>query len=151
MRRFLLLIILLLNLGVLIFSQSGEDRRFISVLTTALKESTGHFARDLKILSLGDEVILIGESGKWSQIRSGDLSGWVVFSSLSTRRIVASGTVGATSELSLAGKGFTAEMEVEYRKSGIDYSIVDMMENQSIPASELLSFITEGRLARGEF
>ena len=71
-------------------------------------------------------------------------------SSLSVRRILAAGTGASATELSLAGKGFSAAIEIEYRKNGLSYSIVDFMENIIIAPEELLVFITEGRLAKGE-
>jgi hypothetical protein len=150
MRRFLLLFAVIFHIGVPVFSQNMGIIRYISVLKASVKESTGFFAGELGTLSLGNEVTLISESGKWSQIRSGELKGWVTTTSLSARRIVTSGTNATTSEISLAGKGFSPEMEMEYRKTGPDYSMVDFMETITIPREELLGFITEGALARGE-
>jgi hypothetical protein len=150
MRRFLLLFAVIFHIGVPVFSQSRGIIRYISVLKIPVKDSTGFFARELGTLSLGNEVTLIGEKGKWSQIRSGNLTGWVTSTSLSVRKIVASGTNATATEISMAGKGFSPEMEMEYRKTGLDYSMVDFMETITIPRDELLGFITEGGLARGE-
>jgi hypothetical protein len=50
----------------------------------------------------------------------------------------------------MAGKGFSPDMEMEYRKSGLDYSMVDSMEQITVPEDDLLRFITEGRLSKGE-
>jgi len=150
MRRFLLLFAVIFHIGVPVFSQNRGILRYISVLKAPIKDSTGFFARELGTLSLGNEVTLISESGKWSQIRSGNLTGWVTSTSLSVRRIVASGTNATATEISMAGKGFSPEMEMEYRKTGLDYSMVDFMETITIPRDELLGFITEGELARGE-
>jgi SH3-like domain-containing protein len=150
MRRFLLLFAIVFYIGVPVFSQNRGIIRFVSVKSTTIKDSTGFFAVELGVLSLGDEVTLISESGKWSCVRSGNLTGWVTSTSLSARRIVVSGTNATATEISLAGKGFSPEMEMEYRKTGLDYSVVDFMEEITIPREELLSFITNGRLARGE-
>jgi SH3-like domain-containing protein len=150
MRRFLLLFAIVFCIGVPVFSQDRGTIRFVAVQSTAVKDSPGFFAAELGILSLGNEVTLISEDGKWSRIRSENLTGWVTSISLSTRRIVASGTSATATEIALAGKGFSPEMEMEYRKTGLDYSTVDFMEKITIPGDELLGFITEGRLARGE-
>jgi hypothetical protein len=53
-----------------------------------LKESAAFFAKDLGSLSLGDEVTLVREGGKWTQVRTGAIIGWVLGSSLSSRRII---------------------------------------------------------------
>jgi hypothetical protein len=135
--------------GQLVFSQT-EARRYVVVHTEVLKESAWFFAKSLGSLSFGDSVILIRDGGKWSQVRAGNLSGWVISSSLGARRIIVTGTGASATELSLAGKGFSPELELEYSKNGLDYSIVDSMEKIIRPPEELLDFIKEGRLARGE-
>jgi len=150
MRRFLLLFVLAFCLIVPAFSQNRGSIRYVSVLSATVKDSTGFFAKELGNLSLGSEVTLISESGKWSRIRSGNLTGWITSTSLSVRKIVASGTNASATEISMAGKGFSPETELEYRKTGLDYSMVDYMEKITIPKEELLNFITQGSLARGE-
>jgi len=151
--RYLLLIVMVFCVGVHIFSQTN-NKRYVAVQTAALKSSTGFFAGTIGKLSLGDEVTVIRQSGKWTQVSSensaGNLSGWVASSSLSVRPIISSGRGVAASEVALAGKGFSKDMETEYRKDGLNYSMVDFMEQLTITQNELESFITEGRLARGE-
>jgi hypothetical protein len=49
----------------------------------------------------------------------------------------------------LAGKGFSTEVEREYRGGGPDYSMVDFMEQLVITDPELQQFVDEGRLADG--
>jgi len=150
MRRFLLFFTIIFYIGVPVFSQNMGIIRFVSIKSVTVKATTGFFARELGNLYLGDEVALISERGKWSQIRSGNLTGWVTSASLSVRRITASGTNATATEIALAGKGFSSETEMEYRKNGLDYSTVDFMEKITIPREELLSFVTDGRLAKGE-
>jgi len=150
MRRLFLALAMIFAVNTVLFSQTDSNRRYISTQNMILKDSTGFFARELGTLSLGNEVILLREQGKWAEVRAGNLTGWVSGSGLSARRIVAAGSSSTATELALAGKGFSYEMEAEYRKSGLDYSLVDSMEKMNIPSGELLDFIREGRLARGE-
>ena len=133
----------------LVFSQAEGTRRYVAVHRAPIKESASFFAKDLASLPLGDAVALVREGGKWAQVRSGAITGWVLSSSLSARRIVPSGSNTMAAEISLAGKGFSSELEADYRESGLDYSIVDMMENTHIDAEELFEFISEGHLAKG--
>jgi len=150
MRKFLLVFTIILYSGVPVFSQSMGITRFVAVKSATVKDSPGFFSRELGNLPLGNEVTLISESGKWSRIRSGSLTGWVTSASLSARRIVASGTNSTATEIALAGKGFSPETEMEYRQNGLDYSMVDFMEQITVPKDELLGFINDGRLSRGE-
>jgi len=143
---------MMLCLSGLVFSQANRGTRYVAAQTVTLKDSAGFFAKDLGSLSLGDAVTLIQDNGKWSQVRAGNLTGWVASSSLSARRVIASNSaLNVTGgELAMAGKGLSPDMEIEYKKNGLDYSMVDSMEQITIPANDLLRFITEGRLARGE-
>ena len=151
MRRFFLLIMIIFTIVPMIFSQSGDNRRYVVVKAASLKITTGFFARSLAELPLGTEVTLLKEEGKWVQVRAGNLTGWVTSVSLSSRRIVTAGSSATAAEIALAGKGFSPDMEIEYRKNGLDYTVVDSMERMPISSDELLIFITEGRLARGEY
>lgn len=149
MRR-LLLILLVLCIGGPAFSQLQEKTMYVAVKSAALKSSTGFFAKTVKTLSLGDAVTVIRDTGKWMEIRAGASSGWAASTSLSAKRVTGSGYSAAAREIALAGKGFSPEVEIEYRKNGLDYSAVDSMENLTIPEEELLKFINDGRLSKGE-
>ena len=144
------MLVMMLCAGAVVFAQADQGTRYVAVQTVAVKSSTGFFAKNLGNLSLGDVVRLIKEDGKWSQIQAGNLTGWVASSSLSARRVVASNTAVTANEVAMAGKGFSPDMEMEYRKSGLDYSMVDSMEQITVPEDDLLRFITEGRLSKGE-
>jgi uncharacterized protein YgiM (DUF1202 family) len=151
MKRYLFLFVMIFGVCTLIFSQTDRNTRYVAVQNTALKASAGFFANDVGTLSLGDAVTLIRDDGKWSQVRTGNLTGFVASSSLSTRRVVSSNATGVTaSEIALAGKGFSPEMEVEYKRSGLNYSTVDSMEQIVVSRNDLLRFVDEGRLSRGE-
>jgi uncharacterized protein YgiM (DUF1202 family) len=147
-QRFLLLLIILPFSFFPAFSQSGSVR-YVAVESLAVKDGAGFFSRDLGTLPLGREVTVTREDGKWTQIRAGNLSGWVSTSGLSTRRVTAAGSPVTPSEVSLAGKGFSTEVEREYQAGGPDYSMVDYMEQLVIPNPELQQFVDEGRLADG--
>ena len=141
---------LMLCAGAVVFAQADRSTRYVAVQTVTVKDSAGFFGKDLGNLSLGDAVRLIKEDGKWSQIQAGNVTGWVASVSLSARRIVAPNTTVTASEVAMAGKGFSPDMEMEYKKNGLDYSMVDSMERVTVPTGDLLRFITEGRLSRGE-
>jgi len=150
MKRLLVLLVVALCAGSAVFAQADRSTRYVAVQTAAVKDSAGFFAKDLGSLSLGDAVRLLNEDGKWSQVQAGSLTGWVTSSSLSARRVVASNTAVTANEVAMAGKGFSPDMELEYKKNGLDYSMVDSMEKINVPANDLLRFITEGRLSQGD-
>ena len=132
------------------FSQA-RNVRFVAVESAEVKSSAGFFARDVGRLSLGDEVTVLRDSGRWSEVRAGNLTGWVVSAGLSPRRPVRAAAAVTPGEVALAGKGFGLEVEREYRLAGgPDFSPVDEMEALVIPREELRRFIEEGRLRGAE-
>jgi uncharacterized protein YgiM (DUF1202 family) len=131
------------------FSQSGATR-YVAVENLTVKDSAGFFSRDLGTLPLGGEVTVTREDGKWTQIRAGNLSGWVSTSGLSARRVIAAGSAVTPTEVALAGKGFSQEVEREYGDNGAGYLAVDQMERMVITNPELQQFVNEGRLSRGQ-
>jgi len=132
-----------------VFSQSAGKTMYVAVKSTEIKSATGVFASKLGDLNLGAAVTVLKEDGKWAQIRSGSITGWVNLSSLSSKRVTSSGGSSSAQEIALAGKGF-AETEIEYRNSGLDFSVVDQMEKITIPIGDLQKFIKDGRLKEGK-
>ena len=129
---------------------------WVSARSVALKSSTGFFASNRGTVSYGDQVSVLQVSGRWAEVRTARtpaVTGWISTANLSSRRIVPSpSTGGATaSELALAGKGFDRDIENAYRAEGnLNYADVDRTEAIRVSQDELLRFITEGRLARGD-
>jgi SH3-like domain-containing protein len=150
MKRFFLFSIIALGMGPLLFAQAAGAKRYVAVQSASVKDSTGFFAKELGTFEMGTELTLIREDGKWAEVKAGNLSGWVAASSLSARRIVAAVSTVTASEVALAGKGFSPDMELESKKSGVDYSMVDSMEQITVAPDDLLNFVTEGRLNKGE-
>jgi len=149
MQRTLCSIILLFFSVSLAFAQA-RNTRFVAVENAEVKSSTSFFARDVGTLPLGEEVMVLRDSGRWTEVRAGNLTGWVVSASLSPRRTVRAASPVTPSEVALAGKGFGREVENLYRLTSPDYSAVDAMEAIVIPPEELRRFIIEGRLAGAE-
>ena len=149
MKKLVLICCLMVLVTGISFSQSAGSVLYVAVKTADLKNGTGFFARSIETLNLGDSVTVVRESGNWLEVRSSRQTGWVLRENLTTRRVVASGSATA-SDLALAGKGFSAEAEVQYRRDGLDFTAVDTMERILVAPADLERFVTEGRLKRGE-
>ena len=155
MKRFILVLLVGLSAAAL-FAQKVGDTNYINVSSANLKSSTGFFASNTGAVKYADEVKILALSGNWAQVRTtvGSKTGWIAKSSLTSKRLSAQGSSANASakEIALAGKGFSPEVESEYKKSGgkINYAAVDEMEKIIIADRDLLNFIEEGRLAKGE-
>jgi len=138
-----------------IFAQKAGETLYVNVNSANLKSSTGFFASTTGTVKYGDDVRVLAINGKWAQVRtSKNVTGWIAGASLTTKRISTQGNTANASarEIALAGKGFSPEVESEYRKGGekVNYDAVDAMEKITVSDKDLEDFIDQGRLARGE-
>ena len=132
------------------FSQARGSTMYVAVRTTDLRTGTGIFAGRVETLKQGDAITVVGENGKWLQVRSAsNKTGWAAKDNFTARRVIASGSATA-SEVALAGKGFSAEAEVAYSRDGGNFRAVDEVEKNEVPLDVLERFINNGRLRRGE-
>ncbi|MDR0525359.1 MAG: hypothetical protein LBG90_05755 [Spirochaetaceae bacterium] len=150
-KRNILLICLSLAGIVGLSGQSKGATMYVAVKSADLKNGTGLFAAKSGSVLYGDQVTVLEVSGSKVQVKSGSATGWITTSSLTTKRIVSSGgtATASTKELALAGKGFSDEVEQNYKDStDLDYSQVDAMENLTVSDSDLEAFLTEGHLKK---
>ena len=105
----------------------------------------------------GDRVLVKQTLSGWCEVSTpAGRAGWIHESALTPKRVVlTSGTgearVGASGEeVVLAGKGFSEEVEREYKmkNAALDYAWVDWMVLQKIPAERLVRFLEQGDLIR---
>jgi aconitase A len=151
---FVLLLLTLLVSGALFAQIKSGSSAWVSAKKADIKSSTGFFAGTKGSLELGAEVSVLSINGKWAEVRSvtnTSLSGWMTASNLSARRIVASGTTASASEVALAAKGFSQEVENAYKTEGnLNYADVDKTEAITVSQDDLYKFVTEGHLNTGE-
>jgi hypothetical protein len=98
----------------------------------------------------GQQVSVLETQGDWLKVSAGGASGWMHRSSLTTQQLALSGGSGAAQgvsgkEMALAGKGFSAQVESDYRRThGGNFAAIDRMERISFDPSALLSFLARG-------
>jgi hypothetical protein len=141
------------------YSQSGGRVMYVATKNAELKSSTGFFADTVITLQYGDQVTVVRENGRWTEVRPArrpSISGWILANSLTSKRIISSGsgTSASADELALAGKGFSEEVEQAYKGRGgppaANYAEIDAMEALSVSRQDLYNFLVEGRLNTGE-
>ncbi len=143
--------ILLLFISASLMAKIG-DIKFVAVETLELKSSTGFFSRKVGVIEYGDEVLVLGEKGNWSEIQlknEPSLQGWVAKSSLTSKKIInrPNRTTTSADELALAGKGFSQEVEDYLISEGSqNFNLVDNVESVSVSNKDLQAFIIDGDL-----
>ena len=135
------------------------DTNYINVKSAELKSSTGFFSSTTGKVEYGNEVKVLELSGNYARVSTttGNKTGWIAKASLTAKRITVQGNNSniTDKEIALAGKGFSPEVEAQYKKDKkdagkIDYDAVDAMEKIVISDNDLRNFIQEGRLTGGQ-
>ncbi|MBQ7611833.1 MAG: SH3 domain-containing protein [Spirochaetaceae bacterium] len=141
-RKFIFFVFIMMS-TMSVFAQAGA-KRYVSVEHLKVKSGTGFFSSTVETIVYGAEVVLLEESGKYTKIQTASgKTGWVSTNSLTKKKIIQNSNVNASAdEIALAGKGFTAEIEAEYKKSNTyNYAAVDTLETKSISNEELRLFL----------
>ena len=108
-------------------------------------------------VAYGDRVTVNQTQAGWCEVSIAGKTGWIHESALTPKKVVlASGTTDArvqsvgSEEVALAGKGFSKEVEAEYKKqnAAIDYTWVDWMGQQTVSSERLVAFLKQGNLAQ---
>ena len=108
-------------------------------------------------LPYGTKVTKLKEQGDWFHVSHYHSKGWLHKSSLTTKEIILKAgnadvkRAANDDELVLAGKGFSREVENNYRRRNpaMSFADVDKMENLNIDALTLHKFIQQGELKNG--
>jgi uncharacterized protein YgiM (DUF1202 family) len=150
-------------LGMFVFAWAAASvwaagPMYIQVKETQVREKPSFTGRILATLNYGAQVTVSEESGAWSKVSLGAprTQGWIHSSALTSKKLALSagqaGTSAASSgEVALAGKGFNAQVEAQYKaNTGLDFSWIDRMEKMVVSPEEALRFMADGGLAPKE-
>ena len=131
---------------------------YVSTQKGLLKSNSSSSSKTVATLLYGDQVTVLSTQNKWCEIQivtgtAAGKKGWILSASLTKKKIIAKGSkvTANAAELALAGKGFSSEVEDEYKKSGsADYDAVDRVEEATVSNSEQNAFISSGKLNGGK-
>ena len=126
----------------------------VQVKKSPLRATPSFLAKKTGEVHYGDRLEILEKKKSWTKIKSDDLEGWLHSSALSNKKIeLSAGTKDVAStadagEVALAGKGFNAEVENEFRKdSELNYQAVDQIQTYGISDREKIAFIRDGGLS----
>jgi uncharacterized protein YgiM (DUF1202 family) len=128
----------------------------VQVREGRLRARPSFFGSIVATLPYGHKVAVLDEQNGWTRISTKGKTGWMHVSALSEKEIeLRAGrrvsSQASSDEVALAGKGFSREVEEEYRKKNrkIDYKWVDRMERIEYSPRELQKFLAQGRVRGG--
>ena len=123
----------------------------VSVRDGQVRETPSFLGKIVGKATYGQSVDVLEEQGDWSKVTvSGGVAGWMHKTALTTGKLAMSGGAAAPGsvsgkEMALAGKGFSAEVEADYKRShGGNFAAVDAMERVRYDAAALLAFLSQG-------
>jgi uncharacterized protein YgiM (DUF1202 family) len=134
---------------------SASEMMSVQVRSSELRDSPSFLGSSITPVVYGEQVEVVRQQGNWMEVNaSSGTKGWIHQSALTKKRIVFSSggtdveTGASGEELALAGKGFSADVEKEFRvdHTDLDFTWVDRMEQMKVSPQELMSFLTEGGL-----
>ena len=103
----------------------------------------------------GSRVKLVKTQGSWMQVEFSGSTGWMHKSALTKKKIVLKANASdvrksaSDDEVVLAGKGFNAEIEKNYRQKNpaMNFAQIDKMERVTVSPEEVSQFLKDGGLS----
>jgi len=146
---------------LLAFAAPGSAAKMMSVQVKKgdVRATPNFLGKIVGTLGYGDRVEVLETRQGWMRVGPAGRSagGWMHSSALSAKRIVLSAgakdvqAAASGGELALAGKGFNADVEAEFkaRNRNLDFSAIDRMQAAEVPQDKIVLFLREGGLAAG--
>ena len=136
--------------------QSAPTAMSVQVRSGQIRSAASYLGKPVAPVAYGDRLSVVRKQGEWYEVRTAaGATGWLHQSALTPKRIVlkAGATeVAATAsgeELALAGKGFNAQVEADFKKKNpaLDFTRIDRMEQIRVSPQESADFLREGGVA----
>ena len=125
----------------------------VRVMSAKVMKSPKFIGPSAGAVSRGDQLTVKEVKGDWYRVE-GSFAGWIHKSNITEGKVALSSTPGGSGgnvnrdEVELAGRGFTPQVEQQYKDKNpnLDFSHVDAIEKTSVDPTELEAFVTEGGL-----
>lgn len=134
-----------------------NQKMSVQIQDGKLRADPSFLGKVLGSVAYGESVTVIKQQDPWFFVsaKGGQLTGWIHNSALTEKEIVLrSGgadvrKTASQKEVALAGKGFSADVEKEFKTShpNLNFTWVDRMEKFVITDQEIRQFLKEGDLS----
>jgi len=149
MKRLLVLVYALISWSL------WADPSTVQVKEASLYDKPSVISKFLGKVTYGTQLTVLTTQPGWVQVKSEQGTGWLRDQTITTKKLdlkEGGQTSGASAtEVSLAGRGFSEEVEKGYKDKNpqLDYSDVDKMEAQGIDEGPLVTFLQDGGVVPG--
>jgi phage gp46-like protein len=138
---------------LLAVSAAAAETVIVIVRKTSIRRDRQFYAPTIVEAELGDSFTVLGREKGWVKVGAGAGEGWLHESAVTAKKVTVSaeGPAGGrvdAQDVALAGKGFTPQVESEYRKKNPkdDFAAVDRMEKLGASDTAVAAFLAEGNL-----
>jgi len=155
--RSVFLTVFLVGLIVLTAFAAEQRPRSVQVKEGLVRSAPSFLSSIIARLAYGDQVLMLSEKDGWAKVSvTGKVpEGWMHSSALSEKRIVlrsGAQSVGqgvSSDEIALAGKGFNADVEKEFKAKHkeVNYPFIDQMERMVVSQNQMQEFVRMGGLS----
>lgn len=130
------------------------ENAWVQVRESIVRSKPMFFSSMVTPVRYGDAVGKLSEESGWARVSFKGKEGYLPSTTLTPARIVLSGrssgkVMADASDVVLAGKGFSKEVEENYKRAGkgVRYDLVDRVEKQCrVNAAEVKAFVGQGGL-----
>ena len=131
----------------------------VQIRTGEIKSSPSALSSIVATVKYGDRLNIVEEKGLWAKVSTPDgKEGWIHSSALTKQRIELAAAdkdaqLGASGgEMALAGKGFTPQVEAQFKAkhSDVDFTWIDKMVKMKSSSQEILKFLKDGGISLPE-
>lgn len=144
----------LLALSLVASSPAFAEPAWVQVRQSQLRTQPKFYAPSVGAVRYGEKIDKLSEDGGWAKVAAGGHQGYLPLSAISADQIVLSAAdlkkvQADSSEVVMAGKGFSKEVEQQYIKqdAGARFDLVDYVERTArVSPGEVEQFIKQGGL-----
>ncbi|MBN1662252.1 MAG: SH3 domain-containing protein [Deltaproteobacteria bacterium] len=132
----------------------------VQVNMTQLRATPAYYGAVVATVDYAARLQILETKGSWAKATDpkNNKTGWLHLSALTSKRLTpkagakSAPTSVSTGELSAAEKGFTEQIEKDYRQKNrtIDFTWVDRMEQININPQKSVAFLKDGQLIATE-
>lgn len=124
----------------------------ITIKVAQIRTAPSFLGKVIYRLNYANKVNVLESKQGWAYVQTNENNekGWVHLSALTEKDIVLNtnsadiGMSASNSEVALAGKGFSSEVEESYKGNNhIDYTWIDKMESFNIETEQVVLFLEE--------
>jgi len=136
----------------------AADTVSVSVRKTSIRTESRFYAPAVEEAVYKDELQVLMTVKDWIKVSKNGKEGWIHVSAVSSIAVAASSSESELSseyseeEIALAGKGFSEQVEEQYRQDNpeLAFATVDEMEKYAVPLADVIAFQTKGKLIARE-